>query len=161
MKIKTMAINSIVAALYIAITFLIQPFAFTIIQFRISEIFNHLIVYNKKYFIGIVIGVLIANYFSPLFPYDLFFGVLHTAISLSITLIISKYVKKQWLLMMINSLVFSFNMFIIAFELHIFQNEIFLETWAFTFLGELVVMLIGIPLIHNINKRIKLQNLFD
>lgn len=162
MKIKTIATNSIVAALYIVITFLIQPIAFSNIQFRIPEIFNHLIIFNKKYFFGIVIGVFLANLlFSTLLPYDLFFGVFHTILSLSITIFIGKYIKKQWLLMIVNSLVFSFNMFIIAYELNLVLEYPFYETWLFTFLGEIVVMLIGIPLINIINKRINLQKLFD
>ena len=49
MNIKTLAVNGIVAALYITITFVVQPFGFTNVQFRVSEMFNHLIVFNKKY----------------------------------------------------------------------------------------------------------------
>ncbi|MGV3487508.1 MAG: QueT transporter family protein, partial [Tuberibacillus sp.] len=48
MKVKTFAVNGILAALYIAVSFLIQPFGFTNIQFRLSEIFNHMVVFNKK-----------------------------------------------------------------------------------------------------------------
>ena len=60
MNIKTLAVNGIVAALYIAITFVVQPFGFTNVQFRVSEMFNHLIVFNKKYIYGIVLGVLLS-----------------------------------------------------------------------------------------------------
>ena len=63
MKVRTITLNGIVAALYIAITAIIQPIAFSNIQFRIPEIFNHLIVINKKYFFGIVIGVFLSNLF--------------------------------------------------------------------------------------------------
>ncbi len=48
MKTKVLAINGVIAALYIAISTLIIPIAFGPIQFRIPEIFNHLIVFNKK-----------------------------------------------------------------------------------------------------------------
>ena len=63
MKIKTLATSGIIAALYVAVTFLIAPFGFTLIQFRISEMFNHLVVFNKKYIFGIVIGVFVANFY--------------------------------------------------------------------------------------------------
>ena len=62
MKVKTMATSGIIAALYVAVTFLIAPFGFTLVQFRISEMFNHLVVFNKKYIFGIVIGVFVANF---------------------------------------------------------------------------------------------------
>ena len=79
MKVKTMATSGIIAALYVAVTFLVAPFGFTNIQFRLSEMFNHLVVFNKKYIIGVVLGVFIANLlFSELGPIDLVFGVGHS-----------------------------------------------------------------------------------
>ncbi|MDD1368129.1 QueT transporter family protein, partial [Bacillus sp. MHSD17] len=48
MNIRTLVGNGILAALYIAVSMLIQPFGFTNVQFRISEMFNHLVVFNKK-----------------------------------------------------------------------------------------------------------------
>jgi|SRR5690554_5071290 len=162
MKSKTIAVNSIIAALYITITAFIQPIAFTNIQFRIPEIFNHLIVFNKKYFFGVVIGVFLSNLlFSTLLPYDLIFGVLHSIISLFITMFIGKYVKNTWLLMVINTLVFSVNMFIIAYELELALELPFLETWGFTAIGELAIMIIGMPLMYLINKRLELNKLID
>ena len=35
--------------------------------------FNHLVVFNKKYIFGIVLGVFVTNLFSPLGMYDLIF----------------------------------------------------------------------------------------
>ncbi|RBN36821.1 hypothetical protein DMN50_33595, partial [Priestia megaterium] len=45
MNIRTLCVNGLLAAMYIAVSMLIQPFGFTNIQFRISEMFNHLIVF--------------------------------------------------------------------------------------------------------------------
>ena len=56
MNIRTLVGNGILAALYIAVSMLIQPFGFTNVQFRISEMFNHLVVFNKKAIYGIVLG---------------------------------------------------------------------------------------------------------
>ena len=42
MNIKTMATSGIIAALYVAVSMLVAPFGFTNVQFRISEMFNHL-----------------------------------------------------------------------------------------------------------------------
>src|SRR5690554_683723 len=101
MKVRTLVVNGILAALYIAVSFFIQPFGFTNIQFRISEMFNHLIVFNKKYLTGIVIGVFITNLlFSPLGMYDLVFGVSQSIIALSMTIFSARFIKNIWAQMM-------------------------------------------------------------
>ena len=92
MNLRTLAVNGIVAALYIAVTFVFQPFGFTNVQFRLSEMFNHLIVFNKKYIYGIVLGVFLANlFFSPMVPYDLVFGVGQSMNALLITIFSMKF----------------------------------------------------------------------
>lgn len=154
MKLRTITINGIVAALYIAITAVIQPIAFSNIQFRIPEIFNHLVVFNKKYFFGVVIGVFLSNlFFSTLLPYDLIFGVAHTVNSLSITILLSRYIKNIWGRMLANSFVFSIMIFIVAYELKLAIGVPFWETWLLTAVGEFAVMVIGMPIMNAIYKR--------
>ena len=162
MKTKTLAINGLVAALYVAVTIAIAPIAFGNIQYRVSELFNHLVVFNKKYIYGIVVGVLLANLFlSTIKLYDLTFGVAHSIICLLITIGISKFVKSHLLRMIINTLVFTFNMFIIAYQLHLALGFPFFITWGTTALGEFVVMAIGIPIMHFLNKRISFAKQLD
>lgn len=158
-NIRTLAINGVLAALYIAVTALIIPFGFTNIQFRVSEIFNHLIVFNRKYFWGIIIGVFLSNLFmSTLGAYEVL-GLSQSIISLAITMFIGRYVKNKLLLMGINTLVFTFNMFIVAFMLKLALGLPFLFTWLTTAIGEFVVMAIGIPIIYFIHKRINFSKL--
>lgn len=160
MKVKTLVVNGLIAALYIAVSALIVPFGFTNIQFRISEVFNHLIVFDKRYFFGIVTGVFLYNLlFSPLGWYDLVFGVAHSAISLAIIMLLARYIKDTWVLLVANTLVFTFNMFIIAFELNLALEWPFLLTWLTTAISEFVVMAIGIPIIYALNKRLKFNQL--
>lgn len=154
MNVKTLVVNGLLAALYVAVSLLIQPFGFTNVQFRISEMFNHLVVFNKKFFFGIILGVFITNLFSPLGWFDLVFGVAHSAISLSIIIILAKYIKNKLVLLFMNALIFSFNMFIIAFELKLALGLPFLFSWLTTAAGELVVLAVGIPLIYLLNKRV-------
>src|SRR5574342_1142386 len=98
--------NGILAALYIAVSAIIQPFGFTNVQFRVSEMFNHLIVFNKKYFYGIVLGVFLTNLlFSPMVAYDLVFGVGQSVISLLVTIFTAKYIKSIIARMAVNTLV--------------------------------------------------------
>lgn len=160
MNIRTLAVNGILAAVYIAVSFFVQPFGFTNIQFRISEMFNHLVVFNKKYMLGIVIGVFLANLlFSPLGAYDLIFGVGQSVIALTITILSARFIKGIIARMIVNTVVFTFTMFIIAFELKLALGLHFLFTWVTVAAGELVVMAVGIPLIHYLNKRVRFDHL--
>ncbi|WP_087974380.1 QueT transporter family protein [Oceanobacillus rekensis] len=160
MNVRTLVINGLLAALYIAVSALIIPFGFTNIQFRISELFNHLIVFDKKYFFGIVLGVFLYNLlFSPLGWYDLVFGVAHSAISLAVIILLARYIKNIWILLTANTLVFTFNMFIIALELNLALELPFLFTWLTTAIGEFAVLLIGIPIIYALNKRLQFNKL--
>ncbi len=160
MKVKTLVTNGLLAALYIAVSALIAPFGFTNIQFRLSELFNHFIVFNKKYFIGIILGVFLANLFiSPLGMYDLIFGVGMSVVSLLMTMGVGRFVKNIWGRMIANTFIFSFNMFIIAFMLKLALGLPFLFTWLTTAIGEFVVMAIGMPIVYALHKRMHFDKL--
>lgn len=162
MSIKTLVTNALIAALYVVVTWLIAPFGFTNVQFRMSEFFNHLVVFNKKYFYGIVLGVFFSNlFFSPMVAYDLIFGLSHTILSLLITIICAKFISNKWILMSINTIVFSFNMFIIALMLKlVLEVDLsFLFIWLTTAAGEFIVMAISIPIIYALHKRLHFDRL--
>ncbi|MGM9967224.1 MULTISPECIES: QueT transporter family protein [unclassified Rummeliibacillus] len=161
MKTKSLAVSAIIAALYVAVSMLIAPFGFTNVQFRISEMFNHLVVFNKKYMIGIVLGVVVTNLFSPLGTYDLVFGVGQSILALSITIFSARFIKGQLSRMIFNTIVFTITMFIIAIELNLALNLPFLFTWLTVAVGEFVVMAVGIPVISALNKRIHFGRLID
>ncbi|MFD0768467.1 QueT transporter family protein [Bacillus sp. CGMCC 1.60114] len=158
MKVKTIVGNGILAALYIAVSMLIQPFGFTNIQFRISEMFNHLVVFNKKYIYGIVLGVFLTNlFFSPMIAYDLVFGVGQSIVALLCTIVSMRFIKGIWARMIFNTVVFTFTMFLIAIELHLAFDLPFLLTWLTCAIGEFVVMAIGAPVMYFINKRVQFE----
>ena len=161
MKTKSLAVSAIIAALYVAVSMLIAPFGFTNVQFRISEMFNHLVVFHKKYMIGIVLGVVVTNLFSPLGTYDLVFGVGQSILALSITIFSARFIKGQLSRMIFNTIVFTITMFIIAIELNLALNLPFLFTWLTVAVGEFVVMAVGIPVISALNKRIHFGRLID
>lgn len=152
--------NGILAALYIAVSFLIAPIAFGSVQFRVPEMFNHLIVYNKKYFAGIVAGVFFSNlFFSPMKQLDLIFGVGQSALALLIMIASVKFVKSILARMILNTVVFTITMFLIALELQLALEIPFLFAWLTTAAGELVVMALGIPVILALNKRLHFDKL--
>lgn len=160
MKVKTLATSGIIAALYVAVTLLVAPFGFTNVQFRLSEMFNHLVVFNKKYIFGIVLGVFVANLLlSDLGPIDLVFGTGQSIIALSITIFSAKFISNIFMRMVFNTLIFTFLMFIIAFELNLVLGFPFLFTWLTVAVGEFVVMAVGIPIMLALNKRLNFEKL--
>ena len=159
MKVKFLATSGIIAALYIAVTLLVAPFGFTEVQFRVSEMFNHLVAFNPRFAVGIIIGVFISNLFSPLGVYDLAFGVGHSVITLSLFIFICKFVKNIWARLVINTLLFTCTMFIIAFELNLALELPFLWTWLTVAVGEFVVLAVGAPIMYALNKRLNFKKL--
>ncbi len=161
MHIKTLVTNALIAALYIAVSLIGEPIMFMNIQFRIPEMFNHLIIFNKKYFFGIVMGVFVTNIFSPLGVYDLIFGLGHSIISLFIILLLARYIKNTLALMIAGTMVFTFNMFIVAYEIYLVSEMpiSFSWMWLTTAIGEFTIMAIGIPVMYALNKRLKFNQL--
>src|SRR5699024_1811107 len=115
MQARTLVINGLIAALYFVVTGFVAPFEFLNIQFRLSQLFNHLVVLNKKFFCGLVVVVFLAYLFFSPTKADIVFGVFHTVLSLAMMIFIASYIKNNLLLMWINTFIFSFNMYIIAY----------------------------------------------
>ena len=159
MKVKFLAASGIIAARYIAVTMLVAPFGFTEVQFRVSEIFNHLVAFNPRFAVGIIMGVFISNLFSPLGAYDLVFGVGQTMITLGLLIVICKFVQNIWARLIINTFLFTCTMFIIAFELNLALELPFLWTWLTVAAGEFVVLAVGAPIMYMLNKRLNFKNM--
>ena len=159
MKVKFMATTGIIAALYIAVTMLVAPFGFTEVQFRVSEMFNHFVAFNPRFAGGIILGVFISNMFSPLGWYDLVFGVTHSIVTIGLFLLICKFVKNIIARLVINTLLFTFTMFIIAFELNLALELPFFWTWLTVAAGEFVVLAVGAPIMYTLNKRLDFKKL--
>ena len=155
MKTKDWVINAVIAALYVVLTGFLAPFSFGAIQFRVGEMLNHLIVFDRKYMVGIFAGVFISNmFFSSFGIYDLLFGVMHTVVSLLFTLVLCKHVKSPRVKMVINASTFAFFSFFIAIMLNIAAGAPFWATYLTVALGEFGVMLVGIPVMEYLDKRI-------
>ncbi|MBZ2127937.1 MULTISPECIES: QueT transporter family protein [Streptococcus] len=155
---------ALVAAIYIALT-IIPPFnviSFGAYQFRISEMMNFMAFYNRKYIIGVTIGCMIANLFSPLWI-DVFVGGGSTLVFLTLGVVLFSKVKPGYLLngwlrkdFFLFSIFFSISMVTIAIELNIVTGAPFLLTWFTTAIGECASLLVGAILIDKISKRIDL-----
>ena len=160
MKVKFMATSAIIAALYIVVTLVFSAISFGQVQFRIAEIFNHLVAFNPRYFVGVVLGVLISNaLFSTIGVMDIIFGVGHSIITLGLLILICKFVKNIWARLIINSFLFTATMFIIAIELNIVLDFPFWITWLYCAVGEFIVLAVGAPIMYLLNSRLNFKNL--
>lgn len=94
---KNMAIIAVVAAVYAAITISQAAIGFGPIQFRVAESLNLLAFFNPIFVPAVVLGVLIANLFSPYGLIDIIFGTLATAISLGFVLLTKKTINNLFI----------------------------------------------------------------
>jgi uncharacterized membrane protein len=73
--IKDIAIGAGFAAVYVALTYALAPLSYGPIQFRISEILMLFPFWHKRFILPAIVGVAIANLFSPLGAIDIATGV--------------------------------------------------------------------------------------
>ena len=88
LSLRQMTLNALFAAVYIVITIFLPSYG--ALQLRLSEMFAHLPLFNRKYSVGLILGVAVANMWSEFGIIDVIFGTLHTVISLWIVSLIVK-----------------------------------------------------------------------
>lgn len=154
MKTKQLVTNAIIAALYVVVT-LVFP-SFTALQMRVSEIFSHLPVFNKKYTVGLLLGVAIANIWSPFGIFDVLFGTLHSAVSVFLMLALTKKMTSVVKKMVVNTIAFSVTSFILAGMTYFIDPTAgaFWPMYISFFLSIAIVMAIGIPVMKFLDNRL-------
>ncbi|WP_208559611.1 QueT transporter family protein [Marinilactibacillus kalidii] len=159
MKTKQWVLNAIVGALYVVITLIIAPLGFGAVQIRLSEMLNHLVTFDKKYAYGIGIGVIIANVIlSPFGVYDWILGGGHTIVSFIVIILLTRKMTSVKKKMLVNTIVFSFFTFMIAFLLLMFDaDQAFWIVYASLFVSQFVTMAIGIPLMLYLDSKINFR----
>lgn len=142
-NIKNITLLSLIAALYVALSLILAPISFGIVQFRLAEVLVLLCFYKKEFSISLVIGCFITNLFSP-FGLDILFGTLHTLVSV----IFIANSKKLFIASLWPS-VFSF---IVGFELYLYGEPLIISTLC-VLVGEFVVVtVLGVLLFSSLNK---------
>lgn len=145
---------AIVSALYVVLTLISYPLSYNMIQFRISEILMLLVFFNKKYSISMIIGCLIANFFSFNIV-DCIFGTLATALACGAIILI----KKLWIASLMPAL---FNGVIIGLELHYFLKEPLILSMVWVAFGELVVVtIVGLIIFYPLSKNFHLMKIIN
>ncbi|GBG96703.1 QueT transporter family protein [Lactococcus termiticola] len=160
--------GAIVCALYIIVTYLMASFNLAVgpIQFRLSEMFNFMAFYNKRYLWAVTLGVAISNVIVPgnLGLVDFLVGGGSTLIFLGLGVLITKRLEGKRILggavnlrFLVFSVFFAISMVTIAAELHFMLQLPFWITWATLAGGEFVSLIIGMFIIEQINRHIDLR----
>lgn len=146
-SVKIVVKQAIICALYVLLTLSVFPISFNMIQFRISEILILLAFYDKKNIIGLTLGTLIANMFSPMFLFDITFGVCASILSLiCINKIKSLYIGAIFPVL-INGILVGTELYL-AFS----EGTPLIINMLWVALGEIVVMIVGVAIFKILEK---------
>lgn len=148
MKTKNLVINALVAGLYVVLTLMFEPLSFGPLQVRLSEVLMLLIIIDKRYAVGVVVGCFIANLYSP-FIYDAIIGTAATGLAAYLmTKTKNKYLNLLWPAII--------NGPIIGAQLHLIEGFPFLLSSFQVFAGEIIAVFIpGILFLDRIKKQLK------
>jgi len=131
--IKRIAVNGLIAAIYVALTLATSAFAYRDIQFRVAEILILLVFFRKDYIFGLAVGCFLANLFGPLGFIDAIFGTLATIVS---GLLIA-YSKRLFLASLYPAVI---NGLVVGAELYYLEGLPFWLSALSVALGELTVI---------------------
>lgn len=149
--------TALVAALYVAVTVLLSVISFGAVQLRLSEMFNYLALYNKRYVVAVTLGVVLANFMSPTWILDVPIGGIATFLVLVLCRRVTKNITNDLVKMVITALIFAISMFTVAGQLTILFDLPFWATWFTVGIGELLSMTVGGMTIYLLNKKIDLS----
>lgn len=136
MNTKQIAKAGLIGALYATLTVGLSPVAFGPMQFRVAEILKPLLFRSPVYLIGLVVGMVVGNFFSP-------FGLLDTALMPGLVLVaglIARKIPNRWLACGFMALVTSLG---VAAVLHVAIHLPFFITAGYILLPEVVLYTTG------------------
>jgi len=150
-KTKFIAWATVIAATYSALTVLLSPLSYSYLQVRVAEAMTILpMLLGLPAVLGLFIGCLISNLFSPIGLVDIIFGSLATLIAAIFTW---KFNRKSVLLGAFYPVLF--NSLIVGFYLSVFYNVPLGIAVGSVALGEAIaVYVIGVPLYKALQTRI-------
>lgn len=147
---------SITAALYVAVTLVLAVVSFGAIQVRLSEMFNYLALFHKRYVWGVTLGVVIANFMSPTWVLDVPLGSTATLLALLASRASTKRIDNLILKMTVMTVMFMTSMALIAVQLVILTDWPFFFAWFTSAVGELISMTIGGSIMYMLSKKVDL-----
>ncbi|WP_125711276.1 QueT transporter family protein [Companilactobacillus zhongbaensis] len=152
--VQTIVSTAIIAAMYVAVTMVIQPIAYGPIQVRLSEMFNYLVLFKRRYIWGVTLGVFLSNFMSPTWTLDVPIGTVSTLLVLFLVLWLAKFTSSLKLQFVIVGVVFALSMFTVAGELYFAFKTPFWFSYLTVGVGEALSMAIGGILIYFVDRKI-------
>lgn len=140
--------TALIAALYVTLTVAFSAISYGPIQFRVSEALILLPLWNHRWTPGIVLGTIIANFFSPLGLIDVLFGSLATFLGIVAMVKVAKMASPLYSLICPVLA----NAYLIALELRIVYSLPFWESVIYVGISEAIIVLISYFLISNLAK---------
>ena len=165
-KLINMAYISMIAALYVVLTFLssILGLAYSGVQLRLSEMLTILPVFSPLAILGLAIGCFISNLASPFGFMDVIFGTISTLIAAFLTRILRKIRMKN--IPILSPLppvllsCFSVSLIILTASAQALNAEMFIFLALSVGFGQFIVCyLLGIPLFIVLNRLKLFDNL--
>ncbi len=158
-KVKTVVFVRIAveAALYFVLTFFVPAISYGPLQFRVGEALAMLPLVFPEAVVGVTLGCLIANVFSPYAWFDVLFGTLATLLGCVGTYLIGRVLieKKLWLRALIGGFPpILINASLLPLIWYLTGTDVaYLLNFALILLTEAgAVWLLGIPLVLGLNK---------
>ena len=149
--IKELCYNSIIAALYVTLVFVLGFMSYGPIQVRFAEVLIFIVLINKKYTLGITLGCFIANLVGP-------YGVLDACIGSIATFLccfLLSIFNKPWL----GIILLPVCNIIVGLEISILANYTLIPTIVtilWVMLGELISAITGFVIYLFISKNKKI-----
>ena len=84
MSVKRLVRCAVIAALYVVLCLVLQPFSYGAVQVRVAEAFCLLPVFGAEYIIGVTLGCFLANLLGST-VIDVIFGTLATLLACLVT----------------------------------------------------------------------------
>lgn len=148
-------VQAMIAAVYVAITFVAYPLSFNSPQIRISEFMLILIFFNPKHSIGLLVGCAIANFLGTFALVDMFFGTLASAI----VIVLMLRTKNKLLAFLWPAVI---NGIIIGIELNVLIGLPLILTMFEVFIGEfLATFVLAIFLLKPLLNNPTMKRLFE
>lgn len=144
----------LVAALYVAVTIILAVISFGAVQLRLSEMFNYLALFHKRYIVAVTLGVVLANFFSPIWMIDVPVGGIATLIVLVICRAVTKNIQNMVTKFVITGIIFTASMCTVATQLMIMLDMPFWPTYGMVAVGEAFSMLVGGLTMYLLSKKI-------
>lgn len=145
----------LVTALYVAVTFIFSAISFGAFQFRLSEMFNYLAIFHKRYIVAVFLGVVISNFlWSPMKFIDVPVGGLATLLTLIVVRTVTNRMKNLKAKFVVTAIIVVISMFTIAIQLVIVGGYPFWLTYLGIAMGELVAMTIGGFIMYYVSRKI-------